>query len=93
MKLILVNTYWYTCWLKHSSRLILYFDFIHHLDYTFYIILLYWLRARITGVILIDLQFFFYLIINILEKGPYGLDDQNIYFGLILKFRSYGIQK
>ena len=44
--------------MKHSSRLIFYFDFIHHLDYTFYIILLYWLRARITGVILIYLQFF-----------------------------------
>ena len=30
---------------------------------------------------------------NILEKGPYGLDNQNVCFGLILKFRSYGIQK
>ena len=58
MKRILVNIYWYTCWLKHSSRLIFHCDFIHHLDYTFYIILLYWLRARITGVILIYLQFF-----------------------------------
>ena len=30
---------------------------------------------------------------NILEKGPYGLDNQNVSFGLILKFSSYGIQK
>ena len=30
---------------------------------------------------------------NILEKGPYGLDNQHLCFGLILKFRSYGIQK
>ena len=28
-----------------------------------------------------------------LEKGPYGLDNQHVCFGLILKFRSYGIQK
>ena len=31
---------------------------------------------------------------NLLEKGPHGLDNQSLcLLGLILKLRSYGIQK